>query len=279
MFAPKECKICGSTALSLVAHTATCQNCGVLLYYPYPVLAPDREDREVSQTSSLNWYTSSAHLNHANFTHAIRFAVDEFGTSAPVNVLDYGGGGGQFAIVCKSMLPHSRVSLVDIDDKGLLDLYRPYVRQVPFDRFGTDEERYDYIFLNDVFEHVEDPIEVLRCLKVKLNAGGRIFIDTPKQFWLYPATKRLARPVYLKLLRGTVSPAHLQIWSPKAFRLVVAKAGLRVVKYKEMAEFTREPEFYLRNMGIANPLLVTLANLFYHHAASLASNKIIATLA
>lgn len=35
------CKICECTQLQIVAHTAKCTNCGVLLYYPYPISDSD----------------------------------------------------------------------------------------------------------------------------------------------------------------------------------------------------------------------------------------------
>ena len=31
-----KCKICGSSSLDYFAHTAKCDNCGVLLNHPYP---------------------------------------------------------------------------------------------------------------------------------------------------------------------------------------------------------------------------------------------------
>lgn len=269
------CKICGCSDLRIVAHTAKCAGCGVLLYYPYPSdsdLAPS----ETAAESSEQWYDRAARRNHDNFGQMLAFALDEEDYHRPLDVLDYGGGGGQFALVCKSMLPRSRVWIADISDHGVLDLYKPMLSQIPWRKFVRDETKFDLIMLNDVYEHVSDPVAVLSLLRTKLKPGGRLFIDTPKQFWLYPALR--PTKLYEKLLRGTVSKAHLQIWTKGSFELSVAKAGMKVERYKEVSEFTMDPEYYLKNMGVANPVTVFLGRVFYRAAKWISANKILAVI-
>ena len=90
-------------------------------------------------------------------------------------MLDFGGGGGQFALVARSHLLHAEVHIVDKSDVALLRPWRNMNRQIPFAEFETDPTRFDYIFMNDVFEHLSDPIGVLRMLRSKLVPDGRIF--------------------------------------------------------------------------------------------------------
>ena len=132
--------------------------------------------------------------------------------------------------------------------------------------------------MNDVFEHVSDPHALLKQLAEKLKDGGRIFIDTPKQFWIYPAAKMFSKSLYTKVLRGTVTSYHLQIWSREAFEKVVSHAGLRVEKYHETSEYTMPAAFYLNNMGITNPLARLGGRAFYRNAKYLAKNKIMCVL-
>jgi 2-polyprenyl-3-methyl-5-hydroxy-6-metoxy-1,4-benzoquinol methylase len=277
-----RCKICNDADLTIFAHTAKCGNCGVLLYYPYPQsdteLVESGEGKAWDKADALYWYAESAFLNHNNFTHMLRFAMSDSDRRTRWDILDYGGGGGQFALVCKSHFPDSQVHIADIADEALLDQWRPMNIQIPFREFATDDRKFDFIFMNDVFEHVSDPVAVLGQLAGKLKEDGRIFVDTPKQFWLYPITKAVSRKIYTKVLRGTVSRSHLQIWSKKSFNLTVHKAGLRVEKYKECDEFTMPPDFYLKNMGITNGFLKMIGRLFYRTAKLFVSNKIMATL-
>lgn len=264
------------------AHTAKCNKCGVLLYYPYPEddksLVANGEGKVWPREMVLNWYSESSFHNHSNFTNMIRFSMDKSFKGKKLDILDYGGGGGQFALVCKSHFPESNIFITDISDESLLEEWAVLNTQIPFKNFGQDDRKFDVIFLNDVFEHVSDPVFVLKQLSGKLKSGGKLFIDTPKQFWIYPVAKLLSKSLYTKVLRGTVSIFHLQIWSKNSFELVVKESGLKICKYKESSEYTMPAGFYMRNMGISNPILKLAGRVFYANAKWLAKNKIVAVL-
>lgn len=278
-----KCKICGSSELSIFAHTAKCKECEVLLYYPYPKsddqLVSDGEGKVWDQKGVLEWYSEAAFYNHINFTNMLRFTMDKsHNQNENLNILDYGGGGGQFALISKSHFPTSNVYITDISDESLVAEWKPLNKQILFKDFDRDQTKFDFIFLNDVFEHVSDPVGVLKQLAGKLKNNGKIFIDTPKQFFIYPFSKILYKSLYAKILKGSVSTSHLQIWSKKSFDLVVEKSGLKIIKYEEATEYTMPADFYLRNMNITNPLIKTVGRLFYANAKRLAKNKIIAVL-
>ncbi|MBW4662627.1 MAG: class I SAM-dependent methyltransferase [Chroococcus sp. CMT-3BRIN-NPC107] len=276
------CKICRASSLTVYAHTATCNECGVLLYYPYPKddeqLVADGEGKQWTKDRVIEWYSKSSFYNHSNFTNMLRFAIDESYKSQALDILDYGGGGGQFALVCKSHFLESNVYLTDISDRSLLEQWQPLNKQILFKEFDQAQQKFDFIFMNDVFEHLSDPLKVLKQLAEKLKPNGKIFVDTPKQFWLYPATKLLSKQIYTKLLNGTVSTDHLQIWSKKSFESVVQASGLKIVKYKEASEYTMPADFYLKNMTIHNSFVRAMGKIFYMNAKWLAKNKIVCLL-
>jgi len=257
--------------------------------YPYPksdeeiyksaIGRDDEKDIEQIKKEKLQWHLKSGALNHRNFTNMVLFALSASDRNRDTKVLDYGGGGGQFALIVKSLFPLSNVYIVDISDAKLLDQYRPINHQIKFDDFMSDATRFDVIFMNDVFEHVSDPLGVLKTLRSKLvDINSRIFIDTPSQFWIYPITKVLNKKLYTKVLRGTVDHDHQQIWSNSSFAYVVKKADLCIVKYKKISEFTQQPEFYLDNMKITNPVIRLIGKFFYRIAPFIARNKIMAVL-
>jgi 2-polyprenyl-3-methyl-5-hydroxy-6-metoxy-1,4-benzoquinol methylase len=277
-----KCKICGDSLLAIFAHTAKCENCGVLLYYPYPnddsQLLLTGEGKEWPREEVLSWYSMSSFFNHVNFTNMIRFTMDESYKGKKLDILDYGGGGGQFSLVCRSHFPEANVFITDISDNALLQEWSVANIQIPFERFAEDSNKFDVIFMNDVFEHVSDPGFVLRQMATKLKAGGKVFVDTPKQFWIYPLTQLVSKSLYTKVLRGTVTTAHLQIWSRRSFELVVRESGLRIDKYEESSEYTMPADYYMKNMGISNPILRLIGRVFYRNAKRLANNKIVSVL-
>ena len=280
------CKICGFNHLNIYKHTAKCKNCGVLMYYPYVddsslEIKNDQESIDFYRKKWANWYKRAAKLNHINFTNMLLFTIDDPEDTflRQLNILDYGGGGGQFAFTCKSLLPRSQVFITDINDYALIEEYRKLNDQIKWNDFTNDGTKFDYIFLNDVFEHVNDPYQVLQILSLKLKNNGKIFIDTPKQFWIYPFLYFFNKALYTKLLKGTVTIAHLQIWTKKSISHVIQKAGLEIEKYETLSEFTMKPDCYLNNMGITNKFLLKAGNLFYEWARHLGiRNKIMCCL-
>lgn len=281
----EECKLCGYNKMIIFQHTAKCENCGVLLYYPYVdnsvlTVNDDKKTEEEHKNRWNEWYRRASKLNHLNFTEMLFFTIEnpEKVFKEHIRVLDYGGGGGQFAFVFKSVLPKSDVFIVDIDNYALQNEYQSLNKQIKWNDFQSDTTTFNYIFLNDVFEHVNDPEQTLKVLLPKLSDGGKLFIDTPRQFWLYPLLKRINKSLYCKLLRGTVSTAHLQIWSKKSFLYVIDKAGFKIQKYVELSEFTQKPDYYLNNMGVTNKIIIFLGRLFYRNARYIAKNKIMCVL-
>jgi 2-polyprenyl-3-methyl-5-hydroxy-6-metoxy-1,4-benzoquinol methylase len=276
------CKICGSTRLILCAHTARCQSCGVLLFYPYPSsdldLVTSGTGKAWPRAAALDWYSKSSFHNHHNFTNIIRFTLDMSSQREGLEVLDYGGGGGQFALIFKSHFPQAIIYVTDICDEALLDEWAPLNSQIKFAEFAGSDQKFDLIYLNDVFEHVSDPIGLLKQLAAKLKPKGRLFIDTPKQFWLYPVARMFSNQLYEKILRGTVSAAHLQIWTKRSFQHVVQEGDLEIEKYEEVSEYTMPAEFYMANMRIGNPIMKGIGRFFHANAKWLANNKILAVL-
>lgn len=283
------CKICESTDMSFFAHTASCNECGVLLCYPYPsgddevyksgVGRDTGKAKSLIKQEKLQWHLNSGALNHQNFTELTLFALTKADRIKELKVLDFGGGGGQFALVLKSLFPLCEIYIVDIGDAKLLDQFRPLNIQIKYDDFIADETKFDVIFMNDVFEHVSDPRTVLRTLSKKLaDRNSKIFVDTPCQFWLYPLTKIFSKKLHTKVLRGTVDYDHQQIWSKTSFQIVVGEANLLIDKYLETSEFTQQPEFYLDNMKIRNPIIRSIGKIFYRLAPFIAKNKIMAVL-
>lgn len=281
------CKICGSPHLEVFAETATCGQCGVLLCFPYPEVREQAvldnpqtsaEARAAMQAASMEWQLNSGDRNHHNFTRMATFALDETDRRRPLDLLDFGGGGGQFALVAKSLFPLASVSIVDLRNDRLLNAYQPMNEQIRFEHFDSDTRLFDVIFMNDVFEHVSDPLGVLKTLKAKLKPGGRIFIDTPCTFWLYPLTRLISRSVHTKLLRGTVNYDHQQIWTKTAFHTVAERAGMTVSRFVRLSEFTQPARFYMDSMKVTSPFTRVAGHVFFRLAPYIARNKIMAIL-
>ena len=289
----QNCKICDSAKLKIIYHVAICKNCGVHLFYPYPeddeeILSNNKyskdniainENKKQTQKRQLDYLLKSGDLNISNFKRMINYTIPKSQKNKKIKILDYGGGSGQFAKVCKMIYPSSEIYITDLYDEKLLEDFKKYNNQIKFNKFENNDVKFDFIFLNDVFEHLSNPIKVLKLLKQKLKSeDSKIFIDTPKIFWIYDFFSNLNTGIYKKILKGTIDQDHQQIWSKKSFHLAIEKSDLKVEKYKELTEFTQPAAFYLDAMKIENFLTRIMGKIFYFLAPIIARNKIISVL-
>ncbi len=271
-FKNDECKICKSTNLVILDQSAQCLNCKVLLYYPYP------KQKKPPKVNFKEWYRISFDKNIKNFLGMILYTTNKSKVNKSLNILDYGGGSGQFALIYNSLFPRSKVHIVDIVNESLFNEFKPLNKQIKYEKFPKDKTKFDIIFLNDVYEHVEDPVNLLTVLRTKLKPAGIIFIDTPRQFWIYPFFKYLFKPIYRKIVKGTVSKSHLQIWSDESFKKSVQLSNLKIQKISYFSELTMDTDLYLQQMGIKFKPIKLIIRLFSRPLVSTFYNKIYCVL-
>ena len=107
-----------------------------------------------------------------------RFLLDAVRSRAPRagRVLDFGAGGGQFAVPLAQL--GFDVTALEPDERLRSRIAAGGVRAVA----GPDElpaASLDYIYTLNVLEHIQDDVAALRELRSKLKAGGSVLIYVP----------------------------------------------------------------------------------------------------
>jgi SAM-dependent methyltransferase len=142
-------------------------------------------------------------------------------TTMPLVGLDIGCGGG----VLQTQIERTTAWIVDGADvnrealarsrgvRGRTMLYNIH------DRRPELCERYDFLLLFDVIEHIEEPISFLESATVHLKAGGLVIVNVPAIQQLYSAYDRVA--------------GHFRRYSRSSLTRTLADAGLelRTVRY------------------------------------------------
>ncbi len=102
------------------------------------------------------------------------------------------------------------------------------------DRFGNPETLqkapFDYILLQDVLEHVEDPYELLSKLDSLLAPGGHILIGVPRADHI-----DLAQPDRCDFYNAIHVPCHLHIYTKDGLASLGVKQGWEPVKFYDRA--------------------------------------------
>lgn len=150
-------------------------------------------------------------------------------TKTRLKVLDFGCGSGRFLLSLKEAHPLWNLYGFDIGaNKEIrnIDSDITIVIDVPNSLFvHFEKESFDHIYLNNVLEHVNDPVSVLRNLATLLKLSGEMTIEVPN-----------IDSIKFKLFRSNFFPLeiprHLYHFSPKTLGALCAKCGLSVVNIK-----------------------------------------------
>src|SRR5690348_2037953 len=147
-------------------------------------------------------------------------------------VLDVGCGGGQVAKAVKRERPDLAVVGCDVSQAAIaaagaspegVEFRRATAERLPF----ADAE-FDYVWIFDVLEHVEDPEVVLREVArvLKPGCGFHIVLPLEGQPWTLYRAVGAGRRWTAKTRHG----GHIQIFSAARFRAMAASCGLPVTR-------------------------------------------------
>jgi SAM-dependent methyltransferase len=161
----------------------------------------------------------------------VRYLLDDL-SGIQGRVLDVGCGGGSVAKAAKRARPDLEVFGCDLSESAIktakvapegVDFRLATAERLPF---GDGE--FDFVWIFDVLEHVDDPARVLREVARVLKPGGGFHIVLPLE--------GQPRTLYRLIGCGTRWTAkvrhggHIQIFSAPLFTEMAASCGLRVVR-------------------------------------------------
>ncbi|WP_018970505.1 class I SAM-dependent methyltransferase [Rubritalea marina] len=191
-----------------------CCNCGAIGYNDLPSeeelnelylnawVENDTSDRFATGSTDLG--ISRSLLKSVQFNHDGR-------------CLDYGGGTGQLASV-----------LVEF---GCVDVYvfEPYGNNPGLsiswvkDLRVLDGEKFDWIFMTEVIEHITDPVAELAKVYNLLSDHGALVITTPNSLGWRARIERFR-------WRESQNPTHINLFSEVALKKCLSEAGFSNIK-------------------------------------------------
>ena len=94
-------------------------------------------------------------------------------------------------------------------------------------RTASQLRRYDVVHLNNVLEHVPNPLEIVRLARERVTKGGVLCLNVPNDFSPFQAGARAA----LSLPEWWVAPPHhLNYFDFDSLASLVSRAGFRVAE-------------------------------------------------
>jgi 2-polyprenyl-3-methyl-5-hydroxy-6-metoxy-1,4-benzoquinol methylase len=116
----------------------------------------------------------------------------------------------------------------------------------PAEAIAAPDDSYDIVTILHVFEHLPEPLVVLRELRRVLRSGGLLLLETVNYRVHYTIEKylRFLIPVYNRLTNREGLPwvpfDHLYHWSPGVLRRAMADAGFRDVATHHLLGYRSE---------------------------------------
>lgn len=93
------------------------------------------------------------------------------------SILDFGCGKGGFLSLLKKNNISQNLTGLELNKKNNRNINLDGIKCI-FELTDSNE-KFDYIFLNHVFEHLDNPVGVLKDLVSRLNKNGKLIIEIP----------------------------------------------------------------------------------------------------
>ncbi|MDY6906509.1 MAG: class I SAM-dependent methyltransferase [Thermodesulfobacteriota bacterium] len=209
-----------------------CIRCGHLYLNPRPV------SESITSIYPVNYYTKDA--RHSGMLVGVmkRLVIRRrlfhcnrvFQKQA--RILELGCGDCALLVDIKTRYPWCRVKGVDIaiPSQAMLrgralqiDLVQANAEEVPL-----EEGAYDLIIMNQLLEHLQDPVRMLHEIQKALKPGGLISIETPN-FDGYD--RRLFNKSFWG---GYYFPRHFHLFNTSSLKALLQKNGFVIVKQAQL---------------------------------------------
>lgn len=273
----RACKICSNKSKYLVSmgnkhgephilDIFLCTYCGLLfvgnpisdeqLAYAYRTLDLDKYYQEIAITTDSKISRALYNLNSL-----LRNCTNNS------SVLDVGCGYGHLLEALRKLYPSVRAFGQELPGHSA-SICQAKGFKVFMCALENIYEQFSIIVLLDVAEHVPWPVHTFVACYSLLKKDGYIYIHTPRRcFWDNLFLSLIKVPGFRKLskawLRTRLSIFHLNLWTDKALRLSLRKAGFELVYLKSEMEFSwpldRYTKVYLEEKLHFPPLIVKMA--------------------
>jgi len=181
-----------------------------------------------------------SHYSRFSF-EAEKISVLRGGVPHSISVLEFGSGFGLWLLMAKAFTYKTTGIEIFTDriahsKKNGLEIYQS-LGDVP-------DSGFDFIFSNQVFEHIADPLPILKILITKLKSGGIAQIGVPESGHIQKVINS-----YTGVPDKLIDPVgHINCFTNNALVTLVEKAGMKLLSPRKMRK--KYLEALLRNKDL-----------------------------
>lgn len=201
-----------------------CERCGAIFRHPFPSTA------ELSHLYRSSWKNSDEHVDETGGTdlefgrRMLAEVLRELGQAdfSGQHILDFGAGRGGMSAALRQFA----AEVVAVEPFGYEQLRRLDIPVYPDLDELPKESRLDGIVMMEVIEHLREPCDVLRRLKLRLKPGGWLFLTTPNP-------RGLAALLHGRRWHSASNAGHILFFTAPTLRRVLFDLGFNNVRQTE----------------------------------------------
>lgn len=235
-----------------------CGNCGLRWLSPRPTEAGYADlysyENYFDGKDAVECYPKLAAARRPYFADRIRRIENLFPRAKKLEVLDIGAATGEF--IHEAIKRGHKATGIELSPGARLEASKNYslsLLDTPIELLG-DENKFDVIHMNHVFEHLPYPDTTLAACHAHLRQGGLLVLEVPQQ--IYNDLDRLKRVLGIaKQPQFTAySLHHTYFFVPQTITKLLEKKNFHVQRLTT-SNLARTP---VRPFNIVNVLLTTL---------------------
>lgn len=155
-------------------------------------------------------------------TQRLNLILRCFSDTPNIEVLDWGGGFGDFSAMAK--ICGVNITALEFSDERAAHLES---REIPALRIDElQQKHYHFINLNQVLEHVTEPVGLLREIRKFMRDDGILYVSVPK---CDQAERLLRSGILSQKTFDCLSPQHINAFTNKTLKMACNNAGFKVL--------------------------------------------------
>ena len=183
-------------------------------------LGPYYEQEDISESFVYNDPSNLDNLNY--YFYQLRDLIASH--RGPGRILDLGCSSGHFLDVMEGWERYGIEMMGDFAQKAIAK-YGSRIHLGTLEDYQCEPEFFDVIALQDVFDHVLDPLDTLRRCHRLLKPGGLIIIKVHNISCLYA---RLSGPNFSAM----VPPIHVSYFNKKSLAVALSRTGYALLYHR-----------------------------------------------
>ena len=217
--------------LDLISHNdynlLECKNCRFIFQESVPdeSFSEDLYENLISADASLKKKENNIKELNKKYHNEI-YLIKKLFKNKKINVLEFGAGWGFWSLEAKKS--GLNVSCLELSKKRA-----EYMRSKGLNVINDIEinkQKYDLIYSDQTFEHINDPKKTLELLSGSLNTGGYILLNFPSSFGFRKKVKKNYIPN-----KDEAHPLeHLNLFNRSCMNHLIKNTNLKLINFRSL---------------------------------------------